>query len=250
MKLLSGWVRQYVAIGAVLAVVLAIPASCTAEEHTESEPSIQTDAAAPEGGQTGVAAAPVDRNNLEEYLRLTQSISEETEIQLIPVETGFEGKWYVFYTSNPQEMVHRGVVVLHSGEAQVVAYESSPCYCTRISAQSVSLLKDGPGLVLTRFSPMSGSCVASEVIQLLRITTEGSFVTVWQGTTFDGSGSTSEVAEVRFEDRTSDGNSEIVRAGRILDCGDDCLCREGREVSRFQEIFAWNAKESRYVLQE
>jgi len=75
----------------------------------------------------------------------------------------------------------------------------------------------------------------------------GALLEVWSGSTFDAQGSKSQIASVEFTDRDGDGNLEILRRGRLVDCGDDCLCRDGPLLERFEAVYGWDEESGRFV---
>jgi hypothetical protein len=58
--------------------------------------------------------------------------------------------------------------------------------------------------------------------------------------------SMSEAGDV-FVDRDGNGNLEILRRGELIDCGDDCLCREGTVLESFETLYEWSPEEGRFV---
>lgn len=89
--------------------------------------------------------------------------------------------------------------------------------------------------------------MGSDGVRILALEADGSLVEVWRGTTFEADGQRSRVATVEFVDPVGDGGLEILRSGKLIDCGDDCFCREGPIVERFETLFRWSTEEGRFT---
>lgn len=133
------------------------------------------------------------------------------------------------------------------GRPRVLRFEEDPCYCQSLAAEVIELAAGHDRFVLTRFSPKTGSCVGLDVVRILTVDQEGALEKVWSGTTFEGNGSRSEIATVEFIDRDGDADLEIVRRGRVIDCGDDCPCRDGPVLATFETVFDWDGEQGRFV---
>jgi hypothetical protein len=173
----------------------------------------------------------------------------------LPEETGFtfarlpirnDVERIVFFASNPDMMARRGVVRVTGGLLQLISFESDPCYCFDVQAQAVELVAGREEFVVTRFSPLTGSCVGLEVVRILALGEDGALEEVWRGTTFEASETQSRIASVEFSDVDGDGDLEIIRRGKLVDCGDECLCREGPVLETFEAVYDWNADSGRF----
>jgi hypothetical protein len=89
--------------------------------------------------------------------------------------------------------------------------------------------------------------VGFDAVRILALEEDGTLVEVWRGTTFGGNGSRSVIASLEFVDPDGDGDLEILRRGELIDCGDNCLCREGPVLETFETLFEWSQKEDRFV---
>jgi hypothetical protein len=189
---------------------------------------------------------PTDEE-LATFLRNTLDLPEETRFTLARLQVGHGSERIVFFTSRADLLARRGVVRVTDGVPRVLLFEEDPCQCFTVEAETVALIPGQGDLALTRFSPVTGSCVGLDVVRILRVADDGGLVEVWRGTTFQAEGSTSTVAEVAFADRDRDGDLEIVRRGRVVDCGEECLCRNGPVLESFETVYDWSAGEGRFV---
>lgn len=153
----------------------------------------------------------------------------------------------MFFTSNATQLARRGVVQMKLGVPEILNFEEDSCFCTRVEAQPVQLVHDQREFVITRFSPLGGTCVGSDVVRILSVGEDGALVEIWRGTTFEADGSQSRIATIEFTDQDEDGDLEIVRRGKLIDCGDDCLCREGPVLETFVTIHVWDAENRLFV---
>jgi hypothetical protein len=78
----------------------------------------------------------------------------------------------------------------------------------------------------------------------------GEFREVWYAALLEGLGSKSTIASIAYTDRDGDGNREIIRSGTVVDCGEDCLCREGPVLEEFATVYAWDGTEGLFVQAE
>jgi len=184
---------------------------------------------------------------ISEFLRNMLELPEDAQLSLARVRSEDGSQSVVFFVSSPNEMARRGVLRLVDRVPRVLFIEQDPCYCFVVAAESRELVRGREEFVVTRFSPLGGSCVGSEVVRVLALEADGTLEEVWQGTTFEGNGSRSRIASVQFTDRDGDGDLEILRRGELIDCGDDCLCREGTVLERFETLFDWSPEEGRFA---
>jgi hypothetical protein len=189
----------------------------------------------------------MSEEEISEYLRNMLELSEDAQINLARVRSGDGTPWVVFFTSSSIEMASRGVLRMVDGVPRILSFEQDPCYCFAVAAEPRDLVRGLGEFIVTRFSPLGGTCVASEVVRILELEENGDLVEVWWGTTFEADGPRSRVASVEFVDQDGDGDLEILRRGQLIDCGDDCLCREGPVLESFEALFEWSPEEGRFV---
>jgi len=185
---------------------------------------------------------------ISEYLTNMLELPDDVRLNLVRVRSGNGTPWVVFFTSSSIKMARRGVLRVVDGVPRILSFEQDPCNCFGVAAEPEELVHGGREFVVTRFSPLGGSCVASDVVRVLALGEDGSLVEVWQGTTFEADGPYSRVASVEFVDPDRDGDLEILLRGELIDCGDDCLCREGPVLERFETLFDWSPEEGRFVV--
>ena len=184
---------------------------------------------------------------ISEYLNNMLDLPDDARLNLVRVQSEDGTPRVVFFVSSSTEMVRRGVLRVADGVPRILSFEQDPCTCFAVAAESRELIRGRGEFVVTRFSPLGGSCVGSDVVRLLALEEDGNLVEVWRGTTFEGDGSRSGIASVEFVDPDEDGDLEILRRGELIDCGDDCLCREGEVLERFEALFDWSPEENRFV---
>ena len=184
---------------------------------------------------------------ISEYLRNMLELADDARLNMAHVRSGDGMSSVVFFTSSSVEMTRRGVLRVVDGVPRILSFEQDPCTCFAVAAESRELIRGRGEFVVTRFSPLGGSCVGSDVVRLLALEEDGNLVEVWRGTTFEGDGSRSGIASVEFVDPDEDGDLEILRRGKLIDCGDDCLCRVGEVLERFEALFDWSPEEDRFV---
>ncbi len=180
------------------------------------------------------------------FLRNTLDLPEETRFTLarLRIRNGVER--IVFFALRLDMMARRGVVRVTDGLPQILTFEDDPCYCFDVQAEAVELVGGQGEFVVTRFSPLTGSCVGLEVVRILALGEDEALVEVWRGTTFEASGTESRIASVEFADLDGDGDLEIVRSGKLIDCGEECLCREGPVIETFETVYDWSADSGRF----
>jgi hypothetical protein len=187
------------------------------------------------------------RFEMRSYLRGELGLDEGARVEVVPVRSAAGGDIAAFFILQPDRLVRRGAVALGADGPRLLREEEDPCSCLSLRSECVTLVPSEGGFVVTRFSPMTGSCVGLDVVRVLAVTDDGALREVWNGTTFHGNGPTSELAVVEFVDRDGDGNREILRRGRLVDCGDDCLCRDGPVLETFEEVYAWDPGSGRFA---
>jgi hypothetical protein len=184
---------------------------------------------------------------ISEYLQNMLELPDDARLNLARVQSEDGTPWVVFFTSSSIEMARRGVLRVVDGVPRILSFEQDPCYCFEVAVESRELVRGRGEFVVTRFSPLGGTCVASEVVRILALEEGGTLAEVWRGTTFEANGPRSRIASVEFVDQDGDGNLEILRRGELIDCGDDCLCREGPVLETFETLFGWSPEESRFT---
>jgi hypothetical protein len=184
---------------------------------------------------------------ISEYLRNMLEIADDARLSLARVRSGDGTSSAVFFISSSVEMARRGVLRAVDGVPRILFFEQDPCHCFAVAAEPKELVRGRGQFVVTRFSPLGGSCVGSDVVRILALEADGSLVEVWRGTTFEAEGPRSRIASVEFVDPDGDGDLEILRRGELIDCGDDCLCREGPVLERFETLFDWSPEKGSFV---
>jgi hypothetical protein len=185
---------------------------------------------------------------ISEYLQNTLELTADMRINLARVRSQDGTPRVVFFVSSSIEMARRGVLRVVDGVPRILSFEEDPCTCFTVGAEPRELVRGRGEFVVTRFSPLGGSCVGYDVVRILALEEDGMLVEVWRGTTFEAEGSRSRIASVEFVDPDGDGNLEILRRGELIDCGDDCLCREGPVLETFETLFEWSPEEGRFLV--
>ncbi len=191
-------------------------------------------------------AEPTDQE-VSDYLRNTLELAEGTRITLARLQTGQEAETIAFFTAHPNELARQGVVRVSQEVPAVLSFGTDPCNCQSVQARAVQLVRGRGKMVVTRFSPMTGTCVGLEAVRILAAGEDGALMEVWQGSTFQGEGTTSRVSSVQLTDLDGDGDQEILWTGKVVDCGDGCLCREGPVVETFRQVYHWDGQKQRFV---
>jgi hypothetical protein len=189
----------------------------------------------------------MSEEEISEYLRNMLELADDARLSLARVRSGDSTSSAVFFISSSVEMARRGVLRAVDGVPRILFFEQDPCHCFAVAAEPKELVRGRGQFVVTRFSPLGGSCVGSDVVRILALEEDGTLVEVWRGTTFEADGPRSRIASVEFVDRDVDGDLEILRRGELIDCGEDCLCREGTVLERFETLFDWSPEEGRFV---
>ena len=184
---------------------------------------------------------------ISEYLRNMLEFPAEARLSLARVRSENATPSVVFFISCSVEMARRGVLRVVNQVPRILTIEQDPCHCFAVAAEPRDLVRGRGQFVVTRFSPLGGTCMGSDVVRILALEEDGSLVEVWRGTTFEADGPRSRVASVEFVDPDGDGDLEILRSGELIDCGEDCLCREGTVLERFETLFQWSPEEGRFV---
>jgi hypothetical protein len=174
-------------------------------------------------------------------------LPDDAQLSLARVRSEDGTSAVVFFFSSSVEMARRGVLRVVDQVPRILSFEQDPCYCFAVSAEPKELVRGRGEFVVTRFSPLGGTCVGSEVVRILALEEDSTLVEVWRGTTFEANGSLSRIASIQFVDRDGNGDLEILRRGELIDCGDDCLCREGTVLESFETLSEWSPEEGRFV---
>ena len=104
-----------------------------------------------------------------EYLRNMLELSDDARLNLVRLRSENGTSWVVFFTSSYVEMARRGVLRTIDGVYRILSFEQDPCYCFAVAAEPRELVRNWGQFVLTRFSPLGGTCVASEVVRIPRL---------------------------------------------------------------------------------
>ena len=184
---------------------------------------------------------------IEARLRAELDLDDAAKIRLVQLRTRNKSRTAVFFVVQPDRFVKRGVAAVSDEGLSLLHLEEDPCGCFDIQVQRLEMVPERGEFAVTRFSPVTGSCVGLDLVRVLAVSGEGAVLEVWSGSTFDAQGSKSQIASVEFTDRDGDGNLEILRRGRLVDCGDDCLCRDGPVLERFEAVYGWDEESGRFV---
>jgi hypothetical protein len=192
-------------------------------------------------------AGDVTEEEISEFLRNMLELPDDAQLSLARVQSEDGTSAVVFFFSSSVEMARRGVLRVVDQVPRILSFEQDPCHCFAVSAEPKELVRGRGEFVVTRFSPLGGTCVGSEVVRILALEEDSTLVEVWRGTIFEANGSLSRIASIQFVDRDGNGNLEILRRGELIDCGDDCLCREGTVLESFETLYEWSPEEGRFV---
>jgi len=184
---------------------------------------------------------------IQSRLRAELDLDDAARIRLVQLRTRNESRTAVFFVAQPDRFVKRGVAAVSDEGLRLLHLEEDPCGCFDIQVQRLEMVPEWGEFAVTRFSPVTGSCVGLDLVRVLAVSGGGALLEVWSGSTFDAQGSKSQIASVEFTDRDGDGNLEILRRGRLVDCGDDCLCRDGPVLERFEAVYGWDEESGRFV---
>jgi hypothetical protein len=202
----------------------------------------------------------VTEEELDAYLRRRLSLSSDFQIIFV---RGFWGtsegeELIAFYVDSSYSMPRRGIIKNINGMVKVEAYEEDPCYCLEMSSISQKyLIPSNPPFLIVEYSPLTGTCFGADVFEILIIEEGDYFKQALKIFTYGNHEESSNnesiwiagISNIEYSDINRDGNLEIIENVKIINCGDECLCREGLIEGEFQNIFIWDESTETFVEQ-
>ena len=199
------------------------------------------------------ASIPLDIINSDEelskYLIEKLSLDKNTKFTFIrgklDKDSDKETIPFFSYTSPTTAMAYRGIIQENLEGFFITVFEDDPCYCFKVNVYTKKMVSDQPEFIISNYLPLTGTCVAFDVVSILTIgegiSFENEFKNIWQGFTYECTIlHQSTIADIEFKDLDGDNNLEIIQKGYVIDCGDECCCKEGIKKEEFQKIFKWN----------